>query len=85
MNGDLENAQERYQGIVSLTTGRLTWGDIYARSFYWLGKIYQKKGVKEKAIEHYETFLLLWHMADPGLSETKDAQKQLAALRTAAR
>jgi eukaryotic-like serine/threonine-protein kinase len=83
INGDLEKAQERYQNIISLTTGRLTWGDLYARSFYWLGKIYQKKGVREKAIEHYEKFLQLWNKADPGLSETKDAQKQLAALRTA--
>ena len=83
MNGELEKAQERYQSIIALTTGRLTWGDIYARSFYWLGKISQKKGAKEKAIGQYEKFLQLWNKADPGLSETKDAQKQLAALRAA--
>lgn len=83
--GDLEKARKQFEKIVSLTTGRIHWGDIYARSYYWLGKIFQKKGWTGKAIENYEKFLQLWKDADPGLPETMDAQKQLAALRNASK
>ncbi|MDH4257244.1 MAG: hypothetical protein OEV50_00400, partial [Candidatus Aminicenantes bacterium] len=79
--GDLEKASEQYAKIVSLTTGRLRWGDIYAKSFYWLGKICQQKGWEGKAIEHYEKFLHLWAEADSGLPETADAKNQLDTLR----
>ena len=79
--GNLEKASEQYARIVSLTTGRLRYGNIYARSIYWLGKIYQQKGWEGKAIEHYEKFLRLWKEADPNLPETADAKKQLDMLR----
>ena len=83
--GDLDKAGEQYAKIISLTTGRLRWGDIYAESFYWLGKICQQKGWEGKAIEHYEKFLQLWEEADPGLSETADAKNQLDILRKTSR
>ena len=35
-SGDLQKAQEVYEEIISLTTGRLIWGDLYAKSFYML-------------------------------------------------
>jgi len=74
-SGDLEKAAEEYERIISLTTGRLAYGDIYAESFYMLGKIYEQKGWKDKAIEHYEKFLDLWKDADPDIPEVKDARK----------
>ena len=79
--GNLEKARELYEKTISLTTGRLHWGDIYAKSFYQLGKISQKKGWEGKAIEHYEKFLQIWENADPDLPETADARKQLDILR----
>jgi serine/threonine protein kinase/Tfp pilus assembly protein PilF len=79
--GDLEKARVEYERIISLTTGRIHQGDIYAKSYYMLGKIYQQKGWEEKAVENYEKFLTLWKDADPGISELADAKKQLAALR----
>ncbi len=45
-----------------------------------LGKIYEEKGWKGKAIEHYEKFLDLWKDADPGIAEVDDAKKKLAGL-----
>ncbi len=45
-----------------------------------LGKIYEEKGWKGKAIEHYEKFLDLWRNADPGITEVEDAKKRLAGL-----
>jgi tetratricopeptide (TPR) repeat protein len=78
--GDFENARKQYERITSLMFGRFYCGDIYAKSFYMLGKIYQEKGMKEKAKENYEKFLNLWKDADPGIQEVSEAKKQLAVL-----
>jgi serine/threonine protein kinase/tetratricopeptide (TPR) repeat protein len=79
--GDLEKARDVYEKITALTTGRLAFGDIYARSFYWLGKIYERLGNKTKALENYRKFLSLWKDADPGLPELENARKTLAGLK----
>jgi len=79
-SGNLEEARKKYERITSLTWGRNGHGDIYAKSFYMLGKIYQEQKKKNKAIENYEKFLDLWKEADPGIPEVEDAQKQLAEL-----
>jgi serine/threonine protein kinase/predicted negative regulator of RcsB-dependent stress response len=81
-DGDFKKAIEEYEKIISLTGGRLSWGDIYAKSFYMLGKIYEQKGQKDEAIEHYEKFLDLWKNADPGIAEVEDARKRLAGLKS---
>ncbi|MGB3863456.1 MAG: hypothetical protein WBE11_02910 [Candidatus Aminicenantaceae bacterium] len=39
------------------------YGQIYAKSFYMLGKMDEDLGAK--AIEHYEKFLDLWKDDDP--------------------
>jgi tetratricopeptide (TPR) repeat protein len=69
-----------YERIQALTVGRLQWGDIYALSFYWLGKTYQKIGAGDKAKYNFQKFLRLWENADPGRPEMDDARKQLASL-----
>ena len=80
-SGDLEAAIEEYRRIISLTYARLDHGDIYAKSFYMLGKIYEDQGETAKAIDHYEKFLTLWKDADPGIAEVEEAKKRLAGLR----
>ncbi|MDP2914514.1 MAG: protein kinase [Candidatus Aminicenantes bacterium] len=79
--GDLEKATETYQNILTLTTGRLRWGDIFARSYYRLGRLYQKRKSPAEAAAHFEKFLELWKNADPGLPEINDAKKQMALLK----
>jgi len=79
--GDLERAQEEYEKIGSMTTGKLFYGDISVRSLYMLGKICEQKGWPGKAIEHYEKFLDLWRDADPGFPEVEDAKKRLDGLK----
>ncbi|UCE40380.1 MAG: protein kinase [Candidatus Aminicenantes bacterium] len=79
--GELDKAKEEFEKITRLTTGRAYWGDIYAKSFYMLGKIFEEKGWKGKAIENYEKFLELWKDADPGFAEVEDARKRLAGLK----
>ncbi len=79
-SGDRERAQEEHERILTFTTGKLYWGDIYARSLYRLGKIFEEKGWKDKAAEQYKKFLALWKNADPGFPEVDDARKRLAEL-----
>jgi serine/threonine protein kinase/lipopolysaccharide biosynthesis regulator YciM len=81
-SGDLEKARREYELIVNLTTGRREAGDIYAKSFYMLGKIHEQQGDTANAIEQYEKFLDLWKGADPGIAEVDDAKKRLTELRT---
>jgi len=80
-SGNMAKAIETYMRIISLTTGRLQWGDIYARGYYWLGKIHQRAGNSREAAAQYGRFLQLWKNADNGLPEVADAQKQLEALK----
>jgi hypothetical protein len=47
-----------------------------------LGKIYQEKGMNQKALEHYRRFIDLWREADHDFPEIADAKKQIAALQT---
>ena len=79
-SGDLERARAQYEKITLLTTGRLSHGDIYAESYYKLGKIAERTGDKAKAREHYRKFLVLWKDADPDRPEVADAGRRLARL-----
>jgi tetratricopeptide (TPR) repeat protein len=77
---ELDQALEQFKKITELTSGRIQFGDIYAKSYYWLGKIYQRQGQKQKAQDNFEKFLELWKEADPTIQEIKDAKKFLRQL-----
>jgi tetratricopeptide (TPR) repeat protein len=79
---NVDKAQAEYERIISSSSGWSYFGDVYALSFYELGKIYEQKGWKGKAIEHYEKFLDLWKDADPGILEVEDAKKRLDGLKS---
>jgi tetratricopeptide (TPR) repeat protein len=74
--GDLDKAQEEFERITALTLGRREYGDVYAKSFYMLGKIYEEKGWEGKAIEGYEKFIELWKDCDPEFRPMVDEAKQ---------
>jgi tetratricopeptide (TPR) repeat protein/tRNA A-37 threonylcarbamoyl transferase component Bud32 len=80
--GDLGAARDDYEKILPLTWGRLNYSDIFARSFYQLGRIYGQLGDKAKAAENYQKFLDLWKDADPGRPEVADARKRMEELKT---
>ena len=80
-SGDREKAREEYEKILTYSMGKLYTGDIFARSLYWLGRIYEEEGQTNRAAEHYEKFLELWKDADPVFEEIKDAGKRLTALK----
>ena len=66
--------------ISRMTYNRKEYGDIYAKSFYMQGKIYEELGNERKALENYEKFLDLWKNADPGIPEIDDARLRIDAL-----
>ena len=80
-SGDLENAAKEYERITQLTVGRRAFGDIYAKSFFMLGKIHEQQEATSKAIENYEKFLELWKDADPGIAEVENAKARLMRLK----
>jgi tetratricopeptide (TPR) repeat protein len=80
LKNDLEKAKIEYEKSISLTEARFNLGDIYAKSYYMLGKIHQQQGKKAKAKEYYEKFLDLWKKADHGLPEVDDAKARLSSL-----
>ncbi|HUU36938.1 MAG TPA: hypothetical protein VMW46_01895 [Candidatus Desulfaltia sp.] len=64
-SGNLGKSVEEYERLVSLTAGRLFFNDIYAKSFYLLGKIAAQQRDKGRAIEYDRKFLDLWKDAEP--------------------
>jgi tetratricopeptide (TPR) repeat protein len=80
LSGDLARAQQWYENILSLTSGRLGSGDIYAKSHFMLGKIFEQRGMKAEAIRSYRSFLDLWQEADIEAPELDEAKRALEAL-----
>jgi tetratricopeptide (TPR) repeat protein len=81
-SGNFEKAITEYEKIISCPSGFLKYENVYVKSFYMLGKIYEQQGNTAKTIEHYEKFLDLWKDADPGIAEVDDARKRLAGLKS---
>ena len=79
-NRDMERAREAFEKITLLTFGRQDYGELYAKSFYMLGKIYDEQGNNPKAKEFYTKFLDLWKDADPGMPEVEETKKKLAGI-----
>jgi tetratricopeptide (TPR) repeat protein len=80
VSGDLNSAQQWYENILSLTSGRLRFGDIYARSHFMLGKIYEQRGMRAAATQSYRTFLELWRETDRREAELEQARHALEVL-----
>jgi tetratricopeptide (TPR) repeat protein len=81
-SGDLKSAQEQFEWISRMTYNRKKYGDIYAKSLYMLGRIFEDLENGRKAMENYEMFLDLWENADPGLSEVDNTRFRIAALKS---
>jgi tetratricopeptide (TPR) repeat protein len=72
-------ALEEFENARDLSSGRLLYGDLYAKIYYKLGKIREEYGLKDIAGSGYQKFLEFWQDADPKLPEKRDAQRRLAA------
>ena len=78
--GDPGRAYEELNKLRALSTGRLGYGDLYARTFYKQAKISEEKLFPETAVKLYTKFLFLWAEGDPGSSELSDARMRLRAI-----
>jgi len=58
------------------------WAVTSVKARYWLGRAYEQKGDKEKAIKEYGKFLEIWKDADFNSPEMADAKQRLARLKT---
>jgi len=78
-----EEAKEYFEHILKLSHGRLYRGDLFAKSFYYLGKIYQRRGWTGKAIKSYKRFYNMWKDGDPQFvgKYLTDTEKQLVILK----
>ncbi len=78
--GDLPKARTEFERVTSLIGPKYWFGDLYAKSFYWLGRIAEMQKDMRRAIRNYGAFLDLWKDSDPGLPEVEEAKKRLATL-----
>jgi len=80
-NGEIDKAIAEYKRLIVFDPQGEEKYLIHPKYYYRLAQLYEQKGLKRNAIEHYEKFLNLWKDADPGLIEVDEAKKRLAGLK----
>ena len=63
-NGEIDKAIAEYERLVVFDPERKERCLIHPKYYYRLAELYEQKGVKRKAVMHYEKFLDLWKDAD---------------------
>jgi serine/threonine protein kinase/tetratricopeptide (TPR) repeat protein len=71
--GELDKAVEKLEAVLEINPN-------YAQTHFLLGLVYEKKGKKEKARQHFQRFIAIWKDADENLPQLIDAKKRLEEL-----
>jgi tetratricopeptide (TPR) repeat protein len=80
--GLFDKALESLRKLQPINSNFYYWRSAYyPKSFYLMGKIYEKKGDTTLAIRNYEKFLELWKDADKDLPDLIDAKTRYAKLK----
>ena len=81
-NGLLDDALSSLTKLTNLNSNYAGYrATYYPKSFYLIGKIYEKKGDTKLALNNYEKFLNLWKDADEDLPDLIDAKTRFAKLK----
>jgi len=75
--GDIDKAIEAYRRLSDPDPKSEDRRMHNPRYYYRLGRLYETKGLKDKAKAEYQRLLNLWKDADPGIPELVDAKKRL--------
>jgi tetratricopeptide (TPR) repeat protein len=79
-NGEIDQAIAEYERLTTFDPQRKERHLIHPKYYYRIAELYEQKGMKGKAIEHYQKFLNLWKNADPDILEVIEAKKRLSEL-----
>jgi class 3 adenylate cyclase/tetratricopeptide (TPR) repeat protein len=75
--GETDKAIREYERLITFNQDSQDRHLINPRYHYYLGILYQQKGMNDKAIKQFNKFLDLWRDADPIFPEPADARKRL--------
>jgi len=75
--GDEGKAAEWFQHIIESTSEHTEWPIPYVRSFYFLGKIHEKRDEMDKAREYYRRFLYFWKDGDLDRDRVEEAERKI--------
>ncbi|MEJ2635551.1 MAG: protein kinase [Calditrichia bacterium] len=81
--GNINEAITVYEKLIAFNPRRSKDRRLIHPTYYFrLAKLYEQKGVVDKAIEYYRKFLEIWKKADEGLPEIVEANKSLYNFKT---
>ena len=80
-SGNSEKAIQEYERLTNFNPESKDRRLIYPLYHYKLAKLYQEKGLNDRARNQYKTFLRLWKHADSDRLELNEAKKQLELLK----
>jgi serine/threonine protein kinase len=81
-NGEIEKAIAEYEKLVLPDPAAREFRLIHPYSRFRLAQIYEKKGLRDQALEQYKKLALIWKDADPDFPEAQELKIRLAALKT---
>jgi serine/threonine protein kinase/Tfp pilus assembly protein PilF len=78
--GNLDKAIAEYERLTHFDPTKKDFRVMDPKCHYYLAKLYQQKGMKGKAVEHYKQFIEIWKNADENIPELADAKARLRRL-----
>jgi len=79
--GELDKSIAEYEKLISPDPAARQFRLIHPQSRFRLAKLYERKGLRLKAVEQYEKLTQIWKDADPGFSEAQEVKQRLTALK----